>query len=320
MVPKIPLDLQQVICKYALEINSDSSFTKVAITVNKSWAYFVCQILYRHYRIKNYLTFISFVKTVTSPNSILPYGSFIRSIDLTPVNKYGIDMRASKLVRCCPNIVEMTLGHPTTLKTETIQEITKYNTELHTLWMGGIDSYPFMLDCDFSGLAQLQHVTLKTTPLLASAFMTLPQRNLKSIKLIQMDAVTPQELLDFCKTHPRLQSLTIISCRDLLTAELGNTLSKLLTPHDPAACLELTQIELEGQQISDKTLFEFFNNVPRGTKLKKLKLSDTSLTADFIKPVLFNDSAVPLKVDQIELQNNRHMQQLTTSSHAICRA
>lgn len=261
----------------------------------------------RHYRIKNYLTFISFVKTVTSPNAILPYGSFIRSIDLTPVNKYGIDMRASRLVKCCPNIVEMTLGHPTTLKTETIQEITKYNTKLHTLWMGGIDSYPFMLDCDFSGLAQLQHVTLKTTPLLASAFMTLPQRKLKSMRLIQMDAVTPKELLEFCQTHPRLQSLSIVSCRDLFTMELGNTLSKLLTPHHSAACLELQQIELEGQMINDKNLSEFFDNVPKGTKLRKLKLTDTSITADFIKPILYHDSCISLKIEEIELHKNRYL-------------
>ncbi|KAK4509111.1 uncharacterized protein ATC70_007461 [Mucor velutinosus] len=306
MVPRLPLDLQQVVCKYAIAINGNK-FVKVAITVNKTWAYFACQLLYRHYRIKNYLTFISFVKTVTSCNSILPYGSFIRSIDLTPVNKYGIDMRASKLVKCCPNIVEMTLGHPTTLKTETIREITKYNTRLHTLCMGGIDSYPFMLDCDFSGLAQLQHVTLKTTPLLASAFMTLPPRKLKSMNLVQMDAVTHQELLDFCQTHPRLQCLTISNCRDLLTLELGNTLAKLLTPHHPAACLELRTIELEGQQINDQTLFDFFNNVPRGTKLRKLKLTDTSITADFIKPILYHDSSISLQIGQIELQKNRYL-------------
>ncbi|CEP14364.1 hypothetical protein [Parasitella parasitica] len=313
MVSKIPLDLQQVICKYATDFNGDSSFIKVAITVCNSSSTVTLAPLEidaqylenRHYRIKNYLTFISFVKTVTSPNPILPYGSFIKSIDLTPVNKYGIDMRASKLVKCCPNIVEMTLGHPTTLKTETIQEITKYNTKLHTLWMGGIDSYPFMLDCDFSGLSQLQHVTLKTTPLLISALMTLPQKKLKSMKLIQMDAITPQELLDFCRSHPRLQSLTIVNCRNLFNAELGYTLAKLLTPHHPAACLELMQIELEGLLINDKQLFDLFNIVPKGTKLKKLKLSDTSITADFIKPILCDDSTVPLKVAQIELQNNR---------------
>jgi hypothetical protein len=47
MVAKLPLDLQQVICKYAIDIKSNGSFVKVAITVNKAWAYFVCRLLYR---------------------------------------------------------------------------------------------------------------------------------------------------------------------------------------------------------------------------------------------------------------------------------
>lgn len=47
MVDKLPLDLQQVICEYAIGIKSNGSFVKVAITVNKTWAYFVCRVLYR---------------------------------------------------------------------------------------------------------------------------------------------------------------------------------------------------------------------------------------------------------------------------------
>ncbi|KAI9473671.1 MAG: hypothetical protein EXX96DRAFT_578884 [Benjaminiella poitrasii] len=307
MVSKLPLDLQQVICRHAIRSPGNNRFAMIALTINKSWAYFVCRILYRHYRIKNYLTFIGFVKTVTSPNPVLPYGLFVRSIDLTPVNKYGIDMRAHRLIRCCPNIVEMTLGHPTTLKKETIQEIAIYNTKLHTLSMGGLESFPFMLDCDFSGLSELQHVTLKTTPLLSSSFMTLPHDKLKSIRLIQMDAVKPDELLLFCQHHPHLQLLAIENCKALMTDELGKALATILTPHDSAACLELKQIELVGHQVTDTTLTALFSNVPKGTRLYKLKLCNTSVTPQLINPILQHDSSIQLRVEKLELLNNRYL-------------
>jgi hypothetical protein len=330
MVNTLPLDLQQVICRHAIGPLGNDPFALVALRVNKSWAYFVCRVLYRynfllipktclsisnrkplfpslrHYHIKNYLTFIGFVKTVTSPSPILPYGQFIRSIDLTPVNKYGIDMRAHRLMRCCPHIVEMTLGHPTTLKSETIREIAKYNNRLHTLSMGGIESFPFMLECDFSRLYQLQHVTLKTTPILASSFMTLPSRKLKSMRLIQMDAVTPQELLMFCQSHPKLQSLTIVNCKALGRPELGEVLAKVLTMHDPLANHELNTVELMGPQITDESLNALFEKVPKGARLKRLKLANTNVTRNLM---VFQTHQNCLQVENLELVNNHYLQQ-----------
>lgn len=250
------------------------------------------------------MTFIDFVKTVTSSSRILPYGLFIRSIDLTPVNKYGIDMRAHRLMRCCPNIVQMTLGHPTTLKSETIREIAKYNTKLHTLSMGGIESFPFMLECNFSQLHQLQHVTLTTTPLLASSFMTLPAKKLKSMRLVQMDAVTPQELLAFCQSHPKLQSLSIVNCRALNSPELGHVLAKVLTMHDPLANHELHTIELVGPQMTDENLNPLFQNVPKGSRLKHLKLQDTHIT----KALMVFCPHQYLQIENLELVNNHNLQ------------
>lgn len=260
---------------------------------------------FRHYRIKNYLTFIGFVKTITTPNTILPYGLFVRSIDLTPVNKYGIDMRAHRLMRCCPYIEKMTLGHPTTLKTETIREIARYNNKLHTLSMGGIESFPFMLDCDFSGLMHLRHVTLKTTPLVSSSFMTLPM--LLSLQLIQMDAVTPEDLSLFCQTHQKLRSLAIVNCKALMTNRLGEVLARLVTPHDPAYCLDLKQIELVGHNVTDECLTDLFNKVPKGTRLSILKLFNTSVTPQFVNPILLHDSCSSLQVDKLELMDNRYL-------------
>ncbi|KAI8078248.1 uncharacterized protein B0P05DRAFT_587472 [Gilbertella persicaria] len=296
---KLPLDIQQIICRYAVLRDKqgayNSQFVVNALIVSKAWAYFVCRIIYRHYRIRNYLAFVGFVKTITSNNTFLPYGHFVRSIDFTPVNKYGIDMRVHRLFRCCPYIVQMTLGHPTTLKSETIREITRYNTRLHTLSMGGIESFPFMLECDFSGMKQLEHVTLKTTPLLSSSFMTLPIQSLRSIRLIQMDAIQPHELLAFCQTHTHVQAISIINCKALLLPALGSVLAQL--------AMHLKTIELEGYQITDELLFDLFTKVPKGTRLERLLLANTQITSAFVHSL----PKQPLQVRQLELVNNRYV-------------
>lgn len=251
------------------------------------------------------MSFIGFVNTITTSNTVLPYGIFVRSIDLTPVNKYGIDMRAQRLMHCCPYIGEMTLGHPTTIKTETIREIAKYNNRLHTLSIGGIESFPFMLDCDFSHLTRLRHVSLTTTPLMTSSFMTLPM--LSSLQLIRMDAMTPEDLLLFCQTHQKLQSLAIINCKKLLTNGLGEVLARLITPHDTAYCIELRQIELVGHNVTDECLAGLFNKVPKGSRLAMLNLFSTSVTPQFIHPILLHDSCSSLHVDKIQLMDNRYL-------------
>jgi hypothetical protein len=204
-------------------------------------------------------------------------------------------------MRCCPNIVSMTLGHPTTLKAETIREIAKYNTRLHTLSMGGIESFPFMLDCNFSALEQLRHVVLKTTPLLNSAFLTLPTETLRTLRLIQMDAITPDNLLDFCKTHARLKVLAIEKCRALTTG-LGEALAKLITPNNTAHfCRELKEIELNGHYITDENIKALFIDVPTGTGLYRLKLINTSVRSlDILR-------YSHLRIRHLEVSNNRYL-------------
>ena len=204
-------------------------------------------------------------------------------------------MRAHRLFRCCPNIVEMTLGHPTTLKSETIREITKYNTRLHTLSMGGIESFPFMLECDFSGMKRLEHVTLKTTPLLSSSLMTLPAKHLQSIRLIQMDAITPDELLTFCQSHISIHAIAISNCRGLLVPALGTVLARLM--HS----LELTTIELEGSHVTDAVLCDLFSQVPKDTQLEYFKLTNTHITSQFILDL----PKQHLQVHHLEIINNR---------------
>ncbi|KAI8876196.1 hypothetical protein K501DRAFT_289013 [Backusella circina FSU 941] len=195
----------------------------------------------------------------------------------------------------------MTLGHPTTLKAETIREIAKYNTHLHTLSMGGIESFPFMLDCDFSALKQLRHVVLRTTPLLNSAFLTLPAETLRSIRLVQMDAITPENLLQFCQSHARLRVLAIEKCRALTTG-LGEALAKLITPNNTTYyCRELKEIELNGHDITDENIKALFINVPAGTGLYRLKLINTSLRSlDILR-------YSHLRIRHLEVSNNRYL-------------
>jgi hypothetical protein len=47
MINYLPFDLQQVICHYGIGQNAEKPFVQTAILVNKSWATFVCRILYR---------------------------------------------------------------------------------------------------------------------------------------------------------------------------------------------------------------------------------------------------------------------------------
>jgi hypothetical protein len=231
--------------------------------------------------VKSYLGFLGFIKTVTGHNTLFCYGDFIRSIDLTPVNKYGVDPKAHRLMQRCPYIESVCLGHPTTLKSETISKIAKYNTSLRSLSMGGLESFPFMLECDFSGLLQLEHVTLTTTPLLPASFMTLP--NLKSLTLVRVETIKSNMLLAFCQSHPRLRSLVIDNCR-ALTPGLGQVFVKLLTKDSPYYCHALKVIGLSGHCIDNLTLNTLFFDVPRETRIEKLTLSNTSLTSmDLLK-------------------------------------
>ncbi|KAI8982441.1 hypothetical protein BDF20DRAFT_866946 [Mycotypha africana] len=302
MVEKLPIDLQLEICSYAIGQFGNEPFVFTAMTVNKNWAYFACQVLYRNYRIENYLKFSSFVKTITSPNALLPYGYFVRSIDLTPINKYGIDMKASRLLRCCPNIVEMRLGHPTTLRPETIQNIAEYNDKLHTIYMGGIESFPFMLECDFSRLRRLRHVTLETTPLLTESLMSLPSESLLSLCLIKMDAITPNELYQFYKLHPNLQSLTLINCRALMTPDLGEILSKMLLVDNNMGG-KLALLHLEGLQITDKVLLDLFRTTTSGAHLKEVRLCNTSVTEGCIDAIT-NQQTLPVSMsDKLTLSD-----------------
>ena len=86
------------------------------------------------------MQFVGFVKTLSSDNCLLPYGTYIHSVDLTSVNRYGINMRAHKLIKHCPNLLSVTLGHPTSVKPSTILMMARHCKKLHSLQIGGLES------------------------------------------------------------------------------------------------------------------------------------------------------------------------------------
>ncbi|CAO3585985.1 unnamed protein product [Absidia cylindrospora] len=197
MVTSLPNELQHAICHLIL---TDPGYnTKIMfelIRVNKVWAYFVCNRMYRHYRIEKYMTFIGFYNTIVSKRLVLPYGHFIESLDLTPINKYGVDMRAHELISRCPNLISVTLGHPTSLKPTTIRWMARHCKRLRMLSIGALESFPFMLECDFSSLVGLTTMTFTTTPLLCSSFLTLP-RTLEELHLVLMDTLDTKTMIAF---------------------------------------------------------------------------------------------------------------------------
>ncbi|KAI8379580.1 uncharacterized protein BYT42DRAFT_569291 [Radiomyces spectabilis] len=251
-----------------------------------------CNTFARNYLIRNYLSFIDFIKTVTKPSGVLRYGEYIRSIDLTLVNKYGIDMRVSQLIRRCPNIRTMTLGHPTSVQPDTIGLIAKYCRKLHTFNIGGLESWPFMLECDFSGLKQLHTIHFSTTPLMAHSLYTLPTRTLRHVCLEKMDALTVDELRIFLKNRPNIETLAILHCRRL-TKDLGTVISSKIGG-------TLDQLELAGSQITDDNIRRMFQEQGH---LSVLRLHRTWITDATLEAIRTGR----LFIKHLDISYNKHI-------------
>ncbi|ORZ22204.1 hypothetical protein BCR42DRAFT_405705 [Absidia repens] len=287
MAVSLPNELQQAICQLLLnDPNYTVKIMRQLIGVNKQWAHFVCNAMYRHYRINKYVPFIGFYNTIVSKRQILPYGEFIRSLDMTAINKYGVDMRAHELIQRCPNLQSVTLGHPTSLKPATIQWLARNCKRLRTLSVGALESFPFMLECDFSSLDGLETMVFSTTPLLSSSLLTLP-RTLKELHLVRMDTLDTDTMITFFQHHHERQRnesnhecitrLAIHRCPRLLngmTKWLPLNQLKWLSLSGPDICDDhvidvLTQrgsldtLVLDNTQITTKTL-DFLNSFTTG--------------------------------------------------------
>ncbi|KAI8094643.1 hypothetical protein BDF21DRAFT_448794, partial [Thamnidium elegans] len=261
---QLPLEIQEIICFMVLGEDASSPFVVTAMRVCKTWAAFICERMYRNYQFKNYLQFIGFVLTISLPNPLLPYNLYVQEINFESVNKYGVDTRVRRLIKYCPNITNIKFGQATSVKTDTLQLLGKYCQSVKTLQLGGIQSFPFMLDCDFSGMSSLSNLSLTATPIQYSSLQTIPA-SIRHLKLMQMDALYHEDLIQWTQTHRQLTFLSVGRCKHLsqkfveLVAEL---------PY-------LTDLELYGTEINDTSLLGLFD-IP--IVLNTLSICHTQIT------------------------------------------
>lgn len=213
----------------------------------------------------------------------------MKDIDLAPVNKYGVDIRVRKLIRYCPNVVTITLGHITSVKADTLQLMARYCRTVHTLQMGGIQSFPFMFDCDFSGMTGLRNLSLTTTPLQSSSLQTLPT-SIRHLQLIQMDALQPNELTSFLERHCKLITLSIRRCKHI-TGNFAQLMKQLPL---------LKELEVSGPEVNDAALKGLFD-IP--AVLHTLRVCHTQIT-DSTLDALTNGRLV---IHHLNISNNANI-------------
>ncbi|KAI9483080.1 MAG: hypothetical protein EXX96DRAFT_647859 [Benjaminiella poitrasii] len=306
---QLPYEIQELICNILLEDDPTNSIALTCMRVCKSWAMFICERLYREFQFKNYIQFIGFVNTISLKDGALSYGLFVRTLDLSPVNKYGVDMRVRRLIRHCPNMVSITFGQATSVKADTLQLMGRHCHNVHTLEMGGIQSFPFMFDCDFSGMMGLRRLSLMTTPLQSNSLDTIPN-SILHLQIAHMDALYHDEFVSFLKNHDHLVSLSVRRCRHL------NTDFSAFIGHLP----KLTALELAGPEVEDKSLKGLFD-IP--TELHTLKLCHTQISDGTLEAlaagclvvhhldISHNSGITPFGVQS--LMRKKQFKQITTS-------
>lgn len=243
----------------------------------------------RNFSIQDYLQFVGLVNAITSVDPILPYSSYVRSIDFSTVNRYGVDMRAHKLIRHCPNLLSVAFGHPTSVRPHTVRMMAQYCQKLHTLQLGGLESFPFMLDCDFSGMTSLKTVEIYTTPLTPATLHTLP-RTLEKFRLVRVDSIDTAELARFLSNRKAtLQSVVIDTCRHI------PQLQKVVDILRPLQYLR--ELELSGPNVTDEVL-EGLEDLP--LCLDTLSFCNTHITSQALQRL----SAGRLTVRHLGLSRN----------------
>lgn len=235
------------------------------------------------------MQFIGFITTVSSQNSMLPYGLFVKHIDLSPVNKYGVDARVRKFIKHCPNVTSISFGHNTSVKAETIQLMGRCCKSVRDLEIGGIQSFPFMFDCDFSGMINLHSLTLTTTPLQSTSLQTLPL-SIRHLNLIQMDALQHDELSEFLHHQPRLLTLSIRRCKHI-KSKFNELVEKLP---------ELNELGLYGLEVNDDALKGLFD-LP--VTINTVRLCHTQISNSTLE-ALTNGKLV---IHHLDISNNANL-------------
>ncbi|CAO0796268.1 unnamed protein product [Mucor circinelloides] len=293
---QLPSEIQEIICSMVLGNDASNPFALTAMRVCKTWASFICERMYKQFQFKNYIQFIGFINTIALKNPVLPYNLYVRHIDLTPVNKYGVDIRVRRLIKYCPNLSSIQLGQATSVKADTLQLMGKYCYNVQTLEMGGLQSFPFMFDCDFSGMLSLESLSLSTTPLQSASLNTIP-RSISQLQISQMDALEHDEFARFLKHHQQLVSLSVRRCKHL------NKDFATLIGHLPI----LDVLELSGPEIDDEGLKEMFN-IP--TQLKTLRLCHTQISDTTLEAI----AAGCLVIQHLDIAQNTNVTQYGINS------
>lgn len=286
---QLPLEIQEIICFMVLGEDASNPFALTVMKVCKTWARFICERMYRQYQFKSYLQFVGFINTISSPDSLLPYGLFVRHIDLSPVNKYGVDARVRKFIKNCPNVTSLSFGQITSVKAETFQLLGRCCKNVRDLEIGGIQSFPFMFDCDFSGMISLRSLTLTTTPLQSAFLHTLPV-SIRHLNLVQMDALQYDELSAFLQQQPHLWSLSIRRCK-----HIKSKFSKLVE-----TLPELNELGLYGLEVNDDALKGLFD-LP--VTINTIKLCHTQISNCTLEAITNGK----LVIHHLDISNNANL-------------
>lgn len=312
---QLPLEIQEIICFMVLGEDASNPFALTVMKVCKTWARFICERMYRYifvnfrikaqlfllmlnqlifflirqYQFKSYLQFVGFINTISSPDSLLPYGLFVRHIDLSPVNKYGVDARVRKFIKNCPNVTSLSFGQITSVKAETFQLLGRCCKNVRDLEIGGIQSFPFMFDCDFSGMISLRSLTLTTTPLQSASLHTLPV-SIRHLNLVQMDALQYDELSAFLQQQPHLWSLSIRRCK-----HIKSKFSKLVEKLP-----ELNELGLYGLEVNDDALKGLFD-LP--VTINTIKLCHTQISNCTLEAITNGK----LVIHHLDISNNANL-------------
>lgn len=286
---QLPLEIQEIICFMVLGEDASNPFALTVMKVCKTWARFICERMYRQYQFKSYLQFVGFINTISSPDSLLPYGLFVRHIDLSPVNKYGVDARVRKFIKNCPNVTSLSFGQITSVKAETFQLLGRCCKNVRDLEIGGIQSFPFMFDCDFSGMISLRSLTLTTTPLQSASLHTLPV-SIRHLNLVQMDALQYDELSTFLQQQPHLWSLSIRHCKHI-KSKFSQLVEKLP---------ELNELGLYGLEVNDDALKGLFD-LP--VTINTIKLCHTQISNCTLEAITNGK----LVIHHLDISNNANL-------------
>ncbi|CAO3609365.1 unnamed protein product [Cunninghamella blakesleeana] len=284
MVCLLPNEIQHVICHIVLKQilnNGHINMTQLyqLITVNRIWAHFVCSYLYRDFTSNKFITFLHFYNTVISKSKSLPYGKYVQRLDLTAINKYGIDTKTHHLLRYCPNLLSVTLGHPTSLKPSTIQYLTTHCPKLRYLSVGALESFPFMLECDFSSLKSLTGIHFITTPLSTASFLTLPRtRHLKELHLTKILSLCDHTtLVQFFNQHPSIDTLILSQSMTLLLYDHHHP----FLPFHQLKTLHISHTPLQDQHL--------LNILHRKGTLHLFILEKTQISSSLIQTIRHDD-------------------------------